>query len=221
MQAADLIHPLIPSIQIADPVGSALKKMESLELTTLPVVERGMFLGFVEDEILLEQDHLDIQIAQVALECAACWVYGDQHLYDLIRVAAEYQAKWVGIKDREQHYLGVVSSQDAFLAYAENISIHSPGAILVISMQMNDFQLSEIARIVESENCKILSCQLYTDPMDPQLVEVTLKLDKAFCRHVKATLLRFGYQVKDFSQEEVGQSTDEERIGNLLRFLDS
>lgn len=220
MQAADFIHPLIPSILISDPVGSALKKMESLELTTLPVVEGGMFLGFVEDEILLEQEHLDVQIAQVELECAACWVYGDQHFYDLIRVATEHQAKWVAVQDREQHYLGVVPTQDALTAYADNFSINSQGSVLVISLQMNDFQLSEIARLVESENCKILSCLLNTDPMDLQSLEVTLKLDKPDSRHVKATLLRFGYQVKDYAQEEVGQSTDEERIGNLFRFLD-
>jgi len=220
MQAADFIHPLIPSILISDPVGSALKKMESLELTTLPVVEGGMFLGFVEDEILLEQEHLDVQIAQVELECATCWVYADQHFYDLIRVATEHQAKWVAIQDREQHYLGVVPTQDALTAYADNFSINSQGSVLVISLQMNGFQLSEIARLVESENCKILSCLLNTDPMDSQSVEVTLKLDKPDSRHVKATLLRFGYQVKDYAQEEVGQSTDEERIGNLFRFLD-
>ncbi len=192
MQAADFIHPLIPSILISDPVGSALKKMESLELTTLPVVEEGMFLGFVEDEILLEQEHLDVQIAQVELECATCWVYADQHFYDLIRVATEHQAKWVAIQDREQHYLGVVPTQDALTAYADNFSINSQGSVLVISLQMNDFQLSEIARLVESENCKILSCLLNTDPMDSQSVEVTLKLDKPDSRHVKATLLRFG-----------------------------
>jgi hypothetical protein len=220
MQAADFIHPLIPSILISDPVGSALKKMESLELTTLPVVEGGMFLGFVEDEILLEQEHLDVQIAQVELECAACWVYADQHFYDLIRVATEHQAKWVAVQDREQHYLGVVPTQDALTAYADNFSINSQGSVLVISLQMNDFQLSEIARLVESENCKILSCLLNTDPMDSQSLEVTLKLDKPDSRHVKATLLRFGYQVKDYAQEAVGQSTDEERIGNLFRFLD-
>lgn len=220
MQAADFIHPLIPSIQISDPVGSAIKKMESLELATLPVVEGGLFLGFVEDEILLEQEHLDIQIAQVELECAGCWVYGDQHLYDVIRVATEHQAKWVAVQDREQHFLGVVPTQDALTAYADNFSINSQGSVLVISLQMNDFQLSEIARLVESENCKIIGCQLFADPLDYQSVEVTLKLDKTDSRHVKATLLRFGYQVKDYTQEEVGQSTDEERIGNLLRFLD-
>jgi len=220
MQAADFIHPLITSIKISDPVGSALKKMEALELTTLPVVEGGVFLGFVEDEILLEQEHLDVQIAQVELECASCWIYADQHLYDVLRVAGEHQAKWVGVMDRDQQYLGVVPTQDALTAYAANLSIHSQGSVLVISLQMKDFQLSEISRLIESENTKILSCQLYTDPLDSQAVEVTLKLDKVDTRHVKATLVRFGYQVKDFAQEEVGQSADEERIGNLLRFLD-
>lgn len=220
MQAADFIHPLITSIKISDPVGSALKKMEALELTTLPVVEGGVFLGFVEDEILLEQEHLDVQIAQVELECASCWVYADQHLYDVLRIAGEYQSKWVGVMDRDQQYLGVVPTQAALTSYAANLSIHSQGSVLVISLQMKDFQLSEISRLIESENTKILSCQLYTDPLDSQAVEVTLKLDKVDTRHVKATLLRFGYQVKDFAQEEVGQSMDEERIGNLLRFLD-
>ena len=209
MQAADFIHPLITSIKISDPVGSALKKMEALELNTLPVVEGGVFLGFVEDEILLEQEHLDVQIDQVELECASCWVYADQHLYDVLRIAGEYQSKWVGVMDRDQQYLGVVPTQAALTAYAANLSIHSQGSVLVISLQMKDFQLSEISRLIESENTKILSCQLYT-----------LKLDKVDTRHVKATLLRFGYQVKDFAQEEVGQSMDEERIGNLLRFLD-
>lgn len=220
MLAADFIHPIIPAIKISEPVGLALKKMEELELTTLPVVEAGVFLGFVEDETLLEQDHLDIQIAQVELECAGCWVYADQHLYDVLRVGSEHQAKWIAVMERDQQYLGVVPTQEALAAYADNLSIHSPGSVLVISLQMKDFQLSEISRLIESENTKILSCQLYTDPLDSQSVEVTLKLDQSDSRHIKATLLRFGYQVKDFAQDEVGQSSDEERIGNLLRFLD-
>lgn len=220
MQAADLIHPLIPSIQVTDPVGSALKKLESLELTVLPVVEGGMFIGFIEDETLLEQEHLDIPIAQVEIDSATCWVYADQHLYDVVRIASENQAKWVGVVDREQHYLGVIPSQEAFNAFADNFSIHAQGSVLVIYMQMKDFQLSEISRIVESENCKILGCLLHADPLDVQAIEVTVKIDNPDTRHVKASLLRFGYQVKDFAQEEVGQTTEEERIGNLLRFLE-
>ena len=219
MLAADLIHPIVPSLTISEPVGLALKKMEECELTTLPVVEGGIFLGFVEDEILLEQDHLDIQIAQVELECSACWVYADQHLYDLLRISNEQQAKWIAVIDRTQLFLGVVSVVEARTIYAESYSIQSQGAVLVVSLEMKDFQLSEIARLIESENAKVISCLVHTDPSNPQQVEITVKLDVPDGRHVKATLIRFGYRVHDFGQEELGLSTDEERIGNLLRFL--
>lgn len=221
MQAADYIHPRIPSLQVTDPAGTALRKMEELGVDTLPVSEESIFMGFVADENLLEQDQLDTPLAQVELESRSCWVYADAHLYDLLRVADEHHAKWIAVVDRDQHFVGVVPIQDALAAYANSLSIHSQGTVLVLSLQMKDYQLSEIARLVESENTKILSCLLSNDPMDPQQLDVTLKLDRQDLRHVKATLQRFGYQVMDYAQEEGEQSVEEERIGNLLRFLES
>jgi hypothetical protein len=221
MLAADYIHPRIPSLQVTDPAGTALRLMEDLGVDTLPVSDEAIFMGFVVDENLLEQDQLDTPLAQVELESRSCWVYADAHLYDLLRVTEEQQSKWIAVVDRDHHLVGVASTQEALSAYANSLSIHSQGSVLVISLQMKDYQLSEIARLVESENTKILSCLLSSDPMDPQQVDVTLKLDRQDLRHVKATLQRFGYQVMDFAQEEGIQSIEEERIGNLLRFLES
>jgi hypothetical protein len=73
---------------------------------------------------------------------------------------------------------------------------------------------------VESENTKILSCFITSDPLDDSKIKLTLKMDKLELRHVKATLERFGYRVIDHYQEESGISSEEDRIGNLLRFLD-
>lgn len=221
MQAADYIHPRIPALQVTDPAGTALRWMEELGVDTLPVSEEAVFMGFVVDEILLEQDQLDTPLGQVELESRSCWVQADAHLYDLLRVADEHQSKWIAVVDRDHHLVGVASTQDALAAYANSLSIHSQGSVLVLSLQMKDYQLSEIARLVESENTKIVSCLLNSDPMDPQQLDVTLKLDRQDLRHVKATLQRFGYQVIDFAQEEGEQSIEEERIGNLLRFLES
>lgn len=221
MLAADYIYPRIPSLKVTDPAGTALRWMEELGVDTLPVSDEAIFMGFVADEILLEQDQLDTPLAQVELESRSCWVYADAHLYDLLRVADEHQSKWIAVLDRDHHLAGVVPTQEALAAYANNLSIHSHGAVLVISLQMKDYHLSEIARLVESENAKILSCLLQSDPIDPQQIDVTLTLDRQDLRHVRATLQRFGYQVKDYAQEEGAQSTEEERLGNLLRFLDS
>jgi len=85
---------------------------------------------------------------------------------------------------------------------------------------MSDYSLAEIARIIESENTKILSSFITSDPLDSTKIKLTLKLDKPEIRHIKATLERFEYKVLDHYQEETGVSGEEDRIGNLLRFLD-
>jgi hypothetical protein len=56
--------------------------------------------------------------------------------------------------------------------------------------------------------------------LDDSKIKVTLKLDKSELRHIKATLERFGYKIIDHYQEEQESNNDQDRIGNLLRFLD-
>ena len=85
---------------------------------------------------------------------------------------------------------------------------------------MTDYSLAEISRIIETENTKVLSSFITDDPLDDNKIKLTLKLDQPELRHVKATLERFGYKIIDHYQEESGVSSEEDRIGNLLRFLD-
>lgn len=85
---------------------------------------------------------------------------------------------------------------------------------------MTDYSLAEICRIIESENTKVLSSFISNDPLDDSKIKLTLKLDKPELRHIKATLERFGFKILDHYQEETGVSSEEDRIGNLLRFLD-
>ena len=110
--------------------------------------------------------------------------------------------------------------EDAIAAFADSLSIKSQGSVLILSLAMTDYHLSEISRLVESENAKILSSFITNDPLDDSKIKLTLKLDKLELRHIKATLERFGYRVIDHYQEEAGVSGEEDRIGNLLRFLD-
>jgi hypothetical protein len=125
----------------------------------------------------------------------------------------------IAVVDRENNYLGVVTMEDAISAFADSLSIQSNGAVLVLSMNMTDYSLFEIARVIESENTKILSSFLSSDPLDDSKIKLTLKLDKTELRHVKATLERFGYRILDHFQEEEGISGEQERIDNLFRFL--
>ncbi|MBN7809482.1 CBS domain-containing protein [Algoriphagus sp. H41] len=220
MQAYEFINSLIPPLKLSDRAGMALAWMEEIRTDCLPVADQGRFLGFIGDEVIFELNDPDQLIGTIELEAGACWVYSDKHIYDVLRVASENQSNLVAVLDRENSYLGVISMEDAIAAFADSLSIKSQGSVLILSMNMTDYLLSEISRLVESENTKILSSFITNDPLDSDKIKLTLKLDKPELRHVKATLERFGYRVIDHYQEETGISGEEDRIGNLLRFLD-
>lgn len=220
MQAYEFINSLIPPLKLTDRSGMALSWMEEIRTDYLPVIDEGRFLGFIGDETIFEINNPDIPISQIELEAGSCWVYSDKHIYDVLRVASENQSNLVAVLDRENTYLGVITMEDAISSFADSLSIKSQGGVLILSMNMSDYHLSEIARLVESENTKILSSFITVDPLDDSKIKLTLKMDKPDLKHIKATLERFGYRIIDHYQEESGISADSDRIGNLLRFLD-
>jgi predicted transcriptional regulator len=220
MQAYEFINNLIPPLKLTDRAEMALAWMEEIRIDSLPVSDQGRFLGFINDEVIFDTNKPEQLIGSIELEGSLCWVYSNKHIYDVLRVASEHQSNLVAVLDRENIYLGVVTMEDAISAFADSLSIKSQGSVLILSLAMTDYHLSEISRLVESENTKILSSFITNDPLDDSKIKLTLKLDKPELRHVKATLERFGYRVIDHYQEETGVSGEEDRIGNLLRFLD-
>ncbi|MEX2512111.1 MAG: CBS domain-containing protein [Cyclobacteriaceae bacterium] len=220
MQAYEFINNLIPPLKFSDRVKMALSWMEEIRTNVLPVVEKGTFKGFITDDMIYEINNPDLTIAEIELMAVSSVVQRDKHIYEVLRVSSENQISMVAVVDREMKYLGVVTVEDAITAFTDTISIQSQGGVMILSMFMTDYSLYDIARIVESENAKILSSFISNDPLDDSKIKVTLKIDKTELRHIKATLERFGYKVLDHYQEEEGISSEQDRLGNLLRFLD-
>ena len=220
MQAYEFINNLIPPLKLTDKTKMALGWMEEIRTDILPVVEKGKFLGLLNEDMIFDLNDPERQVGEIMPDHANCWVFSDKHIYDVLKVSSEHQSNVVAVLDRESTYLGVVTMEDAIAAFAESLSIQSHGSVLIISLSMTDYSLSEISRVIESENTKILSSFITSDPLDDSKIKLTLKLDQPELRHVKATLERFGYRILDHYQEETGISSEEDRIGNLLRFLD-
>lgn len=219
MQAYEFINNMIPPLKLTDKAKMTLSWMEEIRTDVLPVVEAGIFRGLVTDEMIYNINKEDIPVADVPLESEGCFVLKDKHIYDVLRVASEFQSNMVAVVDHENIYHGVVTLEDAIAAFADTLSIQAQGGVLVLSMFMTDYSLYEIARVIESENAKVLSSFLTSDPLDESKIKVVLKVDKTELRHIKATLERFGYKVIDHYQEEMDENKEQDRLDNLMRFL--
>lgn len=220
MQAFQFINNMIPPLKPTDKVKMGLTWMEEIRTNVLPVVEGGLFKGFVTDEMIYNLNEPELLVGDVDMDNVGCYVFRDKHIYDVLKVSSEFHLTMVAVLDRDNVYEGVVTIEDAIAAFADTLSIQTSGGVLILSMLMTEYSLYEIARVIESENAKILSSFITSDPLDDNKIKVTLKVDQPELRHIKATLERFGYRVIDHYQEEVAISREQDRLGNLLRFLD-
>lgn len=220
MIALELINHMIPPLKLSDDGHKAMVWMEELRANQLPVVEKGRFLGFISEEIILEENDKTRLVGEYDLYAEQCFVHDHQHFYEVIKLASEYEVQLVAVLNEENHFVGVVPIEDTIAAFAQSTAVQEMGAILVISLNHRDYSLAEISRIVEGENARILSSCLTGDHHDSAKVRVTLKINKAEISHITATLERFGYKIIGRFQEVESKSNDKERYDMLMKYLD-
>lgn len=220
MIAEDLINQMIPPLKATDDAHKAIVWMEEFRCIHMPVVENGKLLGFISEEIIMESNDIEKKLKDFDLVGQACYVHMTAHFYDILKVAADNKLQMVCVLDEEEIYTGVITVQDTLTSFAQTAAVQMPGAILVLSMNHNDYSLAEISRLIEENHARILSSILKEDPLDPGKIRLTLKLNELDLSRIVATLERFNYRVIGRYQETKPLGTEKERIDMLLRYLD-
>lgn len=220
MIAEELINHMIPPLKLKDDAHKAMLWMEELRSNELPVVENEIFQGIITEEIILEQNDVDKLISDFELENTDCVVSKNSHFYDVLKVSSSRDAKMVGVVDDEGKYVGVITVQDTVTAFAQSAAVQVPGSILVLSLNSIDYSLSEISRLIEENNAKILSSSVKDDELDSSKLRLTLKINQLDLSKVIATLERFGYKIIARFQESKVNDNQKERIDMLLKYLD-
>jgi hypothetical protein len=89
-------------------------------------------------------------------------------------------------------------------------------------MSNRDYSMTEISRLVESNNVKIIS-SYFSGAAYGALDEatLTLKLNRTEISPVVATLERFGYSVEGVFASTALESPDRHRLDLLLRYLEA
>ncbi len=217
----DLINDMIPPLKLTDDASKALVWMEELRLHSLPVVNERKFLGFLTEDIIIDENNVDHKVQDFSLPGKDCFIQTSQHIYDGVKKATDNDFDLVAVVDDDLDYKGVIILSDALSVFSQSATIQSQGGVLVLSINQIDYSLSEISRLVESNNAQILGSSMNIDPNNPSKFRLTLKLNKEDLSHIIATMERFGYKVVAKYQEVKGISNEKERLDILMRYLDA
>lgn len=220
MIAEELINQMIPPLKLYDTVEKALRWMDEFRVNELPVVSNRRYMGLATEQRLIELTDRSKALRDLELEHQDVHVMQRQHFYDVMEAAIKNKIQVVPVLDEEQEYMGIITINDTIAAFGQMSALQGQGSILVLSMPERDYSLSQISRLIEEENVKILSAYVSPDEMDPYKIKLTLKLNTTDPSRIISTLERFEYRItaqfNDGSDNDVGR----DRLDMLLKYLD-
>jgi acetoin utilization protein AcuB len=218
MQASKLISNSIISLHPDDDGNRALELMNQFRVNHLAVVKNSFFLGVVSDKEINLWNSADEFIEEHLHNLASPHVLHSQHLFDIIEVLEKNNLSVVPVLDEEKQYQGVITNRKLLYTIAKSAAIQSIGGVIVLKMNNNDYSLTEIANIVESNNTKILSSYVTSTPESTKM-ELTLKLNTSDIVSIVKDLERFDYLITASYKEDESDVDFLERYEQLMRFL--
>ncbi|WP_161890102.1 CBS domain-containing protein [Pontibacter russatus] len=220
MIAEELINQMIPPLKLYDTVEKALRWMDEFRVNELPVVSNRRYMGLATEQHLIELTDRSQALRDLELEHQDVHVMQRQHFYEVMEAAIKNKIQVVPVLDEEQEYMGIITINDTIAAFGQMSALQGQGSILVLSMPERDYSLSQISRLIEEENVKILSAYVSPDEMDPYKIKLTLKLNTTDPSRIISTLERFEYRITAQFNDGNGSEVGRDRLDMLLKYLD-
>lgn len=219
MLTKDLINNNIPRLQLQDTISKALQLINDFKLTHLPVVSEGKFLGLISEEDLLDisDEKLPVEVLQQHFLLAS--VRENVHFLNAVNNSIQLDSNVVPVINSENEFVGVITSSDLLKSLGNFAGANEIGGIVVLEMERSQFAISEISRIVESNDCTILHLNTTVDTANG-LLTVTLHINKREISTVVATFERYDYHVLyQFGIENFENEIDN-NYRHLMNYLD-
>jgi len=218
MKAIELISESMPTIKTSDTGATALRWMSEYHVSHLPIVNENQLLGLISVEDILNAQGVEEAIGSLPLKFQRPFIHDNEHAFEVLKIAAQFRLTVIPVIDQNENYLGSITRDNLMHFLAVETDIIEPGGIIVLDLNLNDYSLSEIARILESANAKILGSFTKTNA-DANKVELTLKLNQTQLQPVISALNRYNYVIKESFVEPEYFENLKQRYDALMNYL--
>lgn len=219
MLAEKLISDSLTSVSSTEKGKRALNTMDVYRVSHIPVVNGSIYLGLVSDKLIYDLNLLELPIELQLDKLNTSHVHKDQHIFEVAILMYKLKLSVLPVLDSDHNYLGAITLYDLARRFAKLFSLEEIGGIIILEMNVNNYSLSEISRIVESNDIKILSCFLDRKP-GTHILDVILKLNDDELSPLIQAFMRYDYNVKAvyMDQSEIGDLY-KDRFDQFMKFM--
>ncbi|MFZ4769634.1 MAG: CBS domain-containing protein [Ferruginibacter sp.] len=219
MLTVDLINNNIPRLQLQDSIIKALQLVNDFRVTHLPVVVDDKYPGLISEEDLLDAEDEKLTIEVLQEHFIPVSVKDNMHFLNAVNASIQFDTNVVPVVNEESELSGVISTTDLLKTLGNFAGANEIGGIIVLEMERSQFAISEISRIVESNDCTILHLNSNADP-NTGMLTVTLHVNKREISALVATFERYEYDVIYFFGNENFENEIHSNYRHLMNYLD-
>jgi acetoin utilization protein AcuB len=219
MYAREIVSEGLKPLDLNDSGERAMVRMHEYNVNQLPVTDGDKYIGLITMEEIVALKHLNDPIKDLEIQLKRPYVHEDAHLFEVMKAALEYGVKVVPVLSADEKYIGLITAESCMRAFATLQSVMNEGGIITLSVPVKDFQLSEIARIVESNNATILAYYSNIN-QTTSLIDVTLKLNTNELSAIISAFERYEYEVDGVYNDEEYNEHVKDNYDALMKYLD-
>lgn len=209
------LEPLSPE----DTVAHALERMNKERVDLLPLVHQDVLMNYIPVGEL-ETMKREAKLSEVPIFASVLpFVTLRQHLLNALSHLKSLNLSLLAVLDENGMYVGILKTSDVVKTLSQSLSIKSTGSIIVVRVKPVDYSLSDISRIIEYSDAKILGFITFELEASNE-IEIHMKLNTTSLKNVLATLERYDYRVVQyFNREDLTDDMDS-RYENLMKYMD-
>ncbi|MEO5967781.1 MAG: CBS domain-containing protein [Ferruginibacter sp.] len=218
MLTNDLINNNLPFLSLTDSISKAIILTTDFKLKNIPVVNNKIFIGLVNESDLLDAPDENQPISSLQPSFKFLNVKNTDHFLIAVSLCTQANIQIIPVLNSENEFLGSISSEDLLKELSDFNGSNQPGSIIVFEVDIVHFSISEISRLVESNDSTIL--HLNTKPNhETQQLTVTLHINNQDSSSIVSTFERYNYNVIYFNGSEDLENKIQDNYQHLMNYL--
>ena len=217
MTAAELISNHIPILQTTDTVRQALDWMNENRITELPVVNDQKYVGLVYEDDIEDEDET-AGVESFLHNGTPININPADFFLVPLKIMHQQKLSLLPVVKDDGELMGIITREDLLQAASHYNAAAIPGGIMILQMQPNSFYISEIGRIVESNNAKIIHLNTWTDGSTGELM-VAIKVNKNDIQDILSSFERYEYNVIQYFGENLSEEELRLNYDHLMNYL--
>ncbi|AYO58700.1 acetoin utilization protein [Chryseobacterium sp. 6424] len=215
MFTKDYISKDYPAFNAGDAIEEANEIAREFGYSHIFIKKKGIYQGAISQSFLEESPEGPLSSLEIHYEKFA--VLDDNNLLDTIKLFHTFNANVVPVINKEEQYQGYLSCDDIFNEFSKYALFSENGAVKIVQTSGRHYSMTEICKIIETNNGKIYGC--FINAITDDYIQITIKFNAENASSIDETFERYGYSVVHKYYDDEKEDLLKDRFGFFQKYM--